>query len=359
MQKQHGAALITVMIMSVIVMAILANVFYRHGINAALTRQNLHSEQAALLALSGESWAVQVLKEDDPDIDHLDETWAIGLPILPLEGGSIAGQLEDLQGRFNINRFQNYSGGNLNAAANSQRNSEFTMLQALAEALEIQIFQHDVASLIDWLDADNHPLPGGAEANEYLLQQPPYRPANGPLVNIDELLLLANMDAERLAVLRPYLNTLPDDTTTGSHSTAVNVNTASVPVLQSLHPDIDISTAENLLELREQNPWQTVNDFYDDIAPALGLPRGADAKSLIEGQPQTPADNNNTSQHPTVVTPVVVKSSYFLLTVYVELGRNRIALESIIHRKTPDNVIVLARTLRYIPNVAAVASLEP
>ena len=46
---------------------------------------------------------VQMLKEDKrkTSIDTLDEDWAVELPPTLVEGGSISGSIEDLQGRFN------------------------------------------------------------------------------------------------------------------------------------------------------------------------------------------------------------------------------------------------------------------
>ena len=53
-----------------------------------------------------EAWAADILRQDlvdSPDSDHLGEQWAIELPPLPVDGGTIVGRLEDLQGRFNLN----------------------------------------------------------------------------------------------------------------------------------------------------------------------------------------------------------------------------------------------------------------
>ena len=44
--------------------------------------------------------------------------------------------------------------------------------------------------LLDWRDADDSPRLNGAESEDYLRRNPPYRAANGPMQNLEELRLL-------------------------------------------------------------------------------------------------------------------------------------------------------------------------
>ena len=54
-------------------------------------------DRAALYAVGLEDWARIYLREDKQDskTDSLDEDWAVGIPGLPIEGGYLAGYLED------------------------------------------------------------------------------------------------------------------------------------------------------------------------------------------------------------------------------------------------------------------------
>lgn len=94
------------------------------------------------------------------------------------------------------------SGGGLNSALlggmSSQLASEATsslggslarnMLMALpGMTLEL------ADSILDWLDEDDEPREYGAEADYYATLQPPYRPANGPIESIEQLLLVKGM----------------------------------------------------------------------------------------------------------------------------------------------------------------------
>src|SRR6266516_354795 len=55
-----------------------------------------------------------------------------------------------------------------------------------------------VAALNDWRDEDNAVSPGGAEAAYYTSLQPPYRPRNGPLQTVRELLMVRGVTGELL-----------------------------------------------------------------------------------------------------------------------------------------------------------------
>jgi general secretion pathway protein K len=68
------------------------------------TSNVFNSDQAYWVAVGGEDIARYYLEKDrnDSGTDHLNEDWVEPLT-LPIEHGAVAGQLEDLQGRFNIN----------------------------------------------------------------------------------------------------------------------------------------------------------------------------------------------------------------------------------------------------------------
>ena len=49
----------------------------------------------------------------------------------------------------------------------------------------------DVAdAILDWIDEDDEPREYGAEWDYYAQLQPPYKPKNGPLDTVEELLLV-------------------------------------------------------------------------------------------------------------------------------------------------------------------------
>ena len=92
------------------------------------------------------------------------------------------------------------------------------------------------STLLDWIDADDDRRLNGAESNEYLSRDPPYRAANGPLQSLRELRLLEVWDElffdadgqpnaafRRLASLVSVLN-----------AQRVNLNSAPRPLIDLL-----------------------------------------------------------------------------------------------------------------------------
>lgn len=53
-------------------------------------------------------------------------------------------------------------------------------------------------AILDWMDADDEPRPYGAEYDYYQQLTPPYQPANGPLISIEQLLLVRGVTPQLL-----------------------------------------------------------------------------------------------------------------------------------------------------------------
>ncbi len=53
-------------------------------------------------------------------------------------------------------------------------------------------------AILDWLDADESPRTNGAEADAYAQFTPPYEPRNGPVADLDELLMVRGVTPELL-----------------------------------------------------------------------------------------------------------------------------------------------------------------
>jgi general secretion pathway protein K len=234
---QRGVALVTaLLVVSLAIIAATAMVT-RFQVDMRRTGNLLNGEQAYAYAMAAESWAYVILRRDRADNKHdaLDEGWSTALPPIPVEGGFVNGRVEDLQGRFNVNNLVGNEGG-----------VDTIQLDYYKRLLEILDLEPALApALQDWIDADiNATFPDGAEDDEYLLSEPPYRTGNRPLADISELRLIKGYTAEVLAVLEPHITALPD-------LTVINVNTATPVVLQALHAELDESDVQQLLEVRD------------------------------------------------------------------------------------------------------------
>jgi len=250
--RQRGVALITVMLVVALATIAAVHMTTQNQLDQRRTGNRLALAQAHELALGGESWARAVLARDlregeEPRIDSRDQAWAQILPPIPVEGGQVAGRIEDMQGRFNLNAL--VTGDRVNAIALER----FERL-LLALELEPEISQ----AVIDWLDENRETtFPGGAEDDYYVTREDPYLTANRPLAVESEMRLVRGFEDGVWRQLRPHVTALPQA------GTAINVNTATPAVLQAIVPGLDRAGAESLHEAAEEIPFVDVQEFLD------------------------------------------------------------------------------------------------
>ncbi|MGD8482506.1 MAG: type II secretion system minor pseudopilin GspK, partial [Gammaproteobacteria bacterium] len=225
--RQRGVALITAMLIVALATMLTGAAVWDFHLDQRRTEAVLYSDLGTGFALGAEAWAGRILIEDAEDntVDHPGEVWATNLPPLPIDGGTVDGALIDLQGRFNLNNLVD-AGGNSDPVAVEQ-------MERLLAALELE--RRWAGLIADWIDADISPnFPDGAEDSTYLGQVPPYRPPNTLITSTSELMALPEMDLDTYRTLAPHVTALPA-------GTAINVNTATVPVLMSLSDDLTAS----------------------------------------------------------------------------------------------------------------------
>jgi general secretion pathway protein K len=210
--------------------------------------------QAQLLIQAGLDWARAVLSDDRraSNVDHLGEPWALRLPPIPVENGSLAGHIEDQQGKFNLNNLLKDGKVNLAQLAHFRR---LLSILDLPPAL--------AGALADWIDADSEPQPqDGAEDAYYGSLQTPYLAANRPLIDVAELALVRGFDDNVRARLRPFVTALP-------RITAVNVNTASPEVLVAVVEGLDLDGARALTAQRERTYFRGFSEFFSQLPSGL------------------------------------------------------------------------------------------
>jgi len=309
MRRQQGVALVTVMLVVAIVTVICSGLIARQQLAIRASGNQLASQQAKQYALGGEALGVAVLTRDlkepgsDPrqPVDHPLEAWAKPLPAFPIEQGEIGVRIEDLAGRFNVNSLVQ------DDKVNKQAVERFRRL-----LLRLEIDTPYAERLVDWLDRDQEPTGEyGAEDNQYLLAQPPYRTAGHEMQDASEVRLLLGMSEDDYRRLRPYIAALPA-------KVPLNVNTASALVLSSLADSLDPTDATALMGARGREGYRDVRSFLDQ--PALA---GTGVRE--EG--------------------LAVGSSYFLVISEVRLDDRREVLSSTLQRDSKGGVWVLRRSL--------------
>jgi general secretion pathway protein K len=263
--RQRGVAI--VLAMGVVALAVLAA-------TAILVSQSTWSRQveltsghaqAQLLIQAGLDWARAVLSDDRraSNVDYLGEPWALRLPPIPVENGSLTGYIEDQQGKFNLNNV--VKDGRVDPAQLAYFRRLLSIL-ALPPAL--------AGALADWIDADSEPQPqDGAEDAYYLLLPAPYLAANRPLIDVAELALVRGFDDNVRARLRPFVTALP-------RLTAVNANTASPEVLAAVIEGLGLDGARTLVERREHAHFRNFSDFFSQLPPGvIASPEGISVSS--------------------------------------------------------------------------------
>lgn len=241
---ERGVALITAVLITAIASVIAITMVSQQQLDIRRSGNLLDGDRAYVFALGVEAWAMHVLDRDKRDKDSLDEDWAKILPAITVEGGKVAGALEDLQGRFNINNL-------LKDGKPSPLDVE--RFNRLLQSLEIS--QPITESIIDWLDPDTDiTFPDGAEDSEYMGRKLPYRTANTAMLSTSELLLVKGVTPEMYYALAPYIVALPE-------RTAINVNTAKDKVLMAVVPDITAADAVAIADIRKEKAFQTIDEF--------------------------------------------------------------------------------------------------
>lgn len=302
--RQQGVALITAIVLVAIATVIAVFLGTRTALDLRRTAGLIALDQARHVALGAEAWAIEVLQDDQQDsqTDHPGESWAQPIPPLPIDGGSIRGRLEDLQGRFNVNSLVTPHGQVDEAGV--------VLFERLLE--QVAASPRWARIMADWIDADTVPgFPEGAEDGDYLAQDPPYRAANGAVVTVSELLALPGMTLAEFQRIQPWVAALPA-------GTRINVCTAPAPVLTAL---VGGRT-----------------EFSD--AAALGLNRRDGCFPTIEDLRAT-----LTGEEFAGLQPLIAESSnWFRLTSTVTIGTSELTLYSLIERQTAGGGRPVLRT---------------
>ena len=250
--KQSGVALITAIVLVAIATVIAVHLGTRAALDVRRTAGLIALDQARHVALGAEAWAIQVLQDDEQasQTDDLTEAWAQPVPPLPVDGGSVRGQLSDLQGRFNLNNLVDASG----------RADEVNIARFERLLQEVEASPRWARIMADWIDADTVPgFPEGAEDGVYLAQSPPYRAANAAVTSTSELLALPGMTIEEFRRIQPWVAALPA-------GTRINVCTAVAPVLTALTAGhTDFGDAEALAMNRRNGCFPTLEDLRATI----------------------------------------------------------------------------------------------
>ncbi len=311
--RQRGIALLVAILLVAIGTIIAATIGYENAMAARRSTATFAFDQTLLISQGAEALAAYGLKQNKqsfPNSIDLSQPWT--MPVGPLEivpGVMLDASLEDVSGRFNINRLYDETTGKPNPAA-------FNALVNLLEILQIETKW--AGYILDWIDPDSQPTtPDGAEDSVYLGQDPPYLVPNKYIMSTSELLALPGFGRDRYLKLAPYITALPPDV-------VLNVCTASGPVLDA---------------------------FMGEGQRTFSLDPDALAKNRQAAGgcfPKKDTDYANAFENKATYTQVAAEfketSSYFRLTSHVTIGSTEFNLYSLLFQEGTGNVRPIQRS---------------
>lgn len=335
--SQQGIALILVLIIIAFATVIAIQLISMRGIYYQRAQNIVLSENAWGYAVGAETLARLAIDQSlkDEDTVNLGQLWASQKVVFPIDGGQLTASLSDLRSCFNVNTVtpglvkndNTVDDGTSdigNETASINNNEKKTSGQMVFENLINYLSQQTTelpearllaARLRDWVDPDTVPSGfEGAEDQEYMGYEQPYRTANQNLVSVGELRTISGFSAEIMDVIQPYICVIPDN-----NELVINVNTIAAErpeLLASFYENMTVATAADILASRPVDGF-TQSD-YDPLVPADML--------LIKG------------------ASIDFTSAYFAARIEVQLGDSTTRLKSLLfYNKATSSVQTLAR----------------
>ncbi len=267
---QAGAALLTALIIVALIATLATSMIWQQWRAVQVEAAERSRTQSAWILAGALDWARLILREDarNGGIDHLGEPWAVPLAEARLStflaadksdtddapDAFLSGAITDAQSRYNLTNL--VSGGKVDPV-------ELAALQRLCETIGLSA---DVAVNIATGFRNASPItPPTSSASGAASAVPGTDtaiPANPPLLprSVGQLVWLG-IDPEVVRALEPYVVILPE-------KTFVNVNTAPREVLVAAIADLDLATAERIVQSRQRSPLKSATDLQA-LTPSL------------------------------------------------------------------------------------------
>ncbi len=313
---QHGAALLTAMIIVTLIASLAAGMVWQQYRAVQIEAADRARAQSTWILQGALDWARLILQEDakqnrNKAVDHLGEPWAVPLAearlstflaadrnaASPDDGPEafLSGSIEDAQGRYNLRSLL----GGAKVPELEQRVLERLCNQVNAPPGTASVI---IAGLRAAFPAPASSASGpDAGASAPVSESGPLRPAG-----LDQLSWFG-LDAATLARLQPYLVLLPKPT-------PVNLNTAPREVIAALFDGVDLASAERLVQGRKGKPLLAISDAAAYLPASVQIEAGRAS----------------------------VDSSFFIVTGRLRLEERQLEQRSLIERQGL-NMVVLAR----------------
>jgi len=280
--RQTGIALITVLLVLSLATVAAVSMTTRQQLDIRRTSNVLRTEEAYMALLAAEEFTRALLLFDltqtitPNDRDGRGDYWndpRLQSAVQTIGNFTITNlNIEDLQGRFNIN--------NLLTDPNAHSENNYQNFRSLLGEYGLREDLADKA--IDWMDANHDPRPGGAEDSDYQSLSKPYLPAGREMVSASEInrLMGVNLSGKddydgsnkklRKTISDMLLGEEQKVLIALPRGTAININTAVSPaIFQMIVPGMTADDAQtlftNTMVAPETAPYfKDANAFWGD-----------------------------------------------------------------------------------------------
>ena len=250
MMQRRGAALLSAMLTVALVASLAASALWLQWRNVEIEAAQRARAQSLWILTGALDWARLILREDarSGGADHLGEPWAVPLAEARLStflaanasdtdlGDSaeqvfLSGSIQDLQARLNV--FNLVDGGKISPA--DLRSFARLFAQLGLPSAELSNLAENLRFALD------------TRTDSSATRRAPLLPQR-----VEQLGWLG-LSPRSLAILAPYITLLPA-------RTPVNLNTASVAVLQACIPGLDLAQAQRLASARQSSHFRSLAD---------------------------------------------------------------------------------------------------
>ncbi|MCP5380957.1 MAG: type II secretion system minor pseudopilin GspK [Kordiimonadaceae bacterium] len=263
-KNEDGAALISVLLLVSVMSAAMIATFDELGLftkNIVSRTEYYQADQFAHAAeIVGANQAVKLAKNQmlaavmGIDDDRQKVTF-------PIDGGTVKGELAEYSNCFNLNSLvtaNNAEGFEINQIGYEQ------YIQLLREiGIGERQAQSLAAALVDWQDTDDRPMQSGAESFSYSQAVVPYRAANYPIRELNELRLVRGYTPELIEVLSKFTCVDPL-----SLQTVVNLNSIrpdqAIFIRALLGPEYPLEAIRSVIEERPAAGYDNVARFWNN-----------------------------------------------------------------------------------------------
>jgi type II secretory pathway component PulK len=313
-QGQSG----TVLVLVLIVVALTAALILEAQVTAHSHHRYGHAvmEHVQLRLAAGDAirhGMVQLGADEDAQIDHLEEAWAIPIRETDPSGIEVLIEIEDLNRYYDLN--------NLSIDARPAIRAPAAILSDILTLCELPNPRNRAEALLDWIDVDED---GTWESVFYNALPVPYAAANRLLHGWNELLLVDGFHRENF---RAETSESDEFLERGKLIDAVTI----IPVARNLPIKVNVNTAHRLV-----------------LEGVLGRNQRAALERILarrEHRPILPEDVRQITVDPDLAQRlsayVAVRSEYFQIRAQATRGDRSRTAEALVHRDAAGNVGIL------------------